>query len=77
MAQREEGYKKALLAAAVGTAVVALCCFTPLLVIVLGAAQAEEGHARFPSNGFGQQGLAGARWPHQQHALGILPLRRW
>jgi mercuric ion transport protein len=29
-------YRKSCIAAAVGTAVVALCCFTPLLVIVLG-----------------------------------------
>lgn len=35
----EEGsgkYKKTFIAAVVGTAVVALCCFTPVLVIFLG-----------------------------------------
>lgn len=36
MRERQEHYRKAWMAAAIGTAVVALCCFTPLLVIVLG-----------------------------------------
>jgi mercuric ion transport protein len=36
MGKREARYKRSFLAAAGGTAVVALCCFTPLLVLVLG-----------------------------------------
>ncbi len=36
MVKEEERHKRSLLAAAIGTAVVALCCFTPLLVLVLG-----------------------------------------
>ncbi len=36
MAERQERYKTSCIAAAIGTAVVALCCFTPVLVIVLG-----------------------------------------
>ena len=36
MIKQEEHYKRSFLAAAIGTAVVALCCFTPLLVLVLG-----------------------------------------
>ena len=36
MADSLENYRKSCIAAAVGTAVVALCCFTPLLMIVLG-----------------------------------------
>jgi mercuric ion transport protein len=36
MAKRQERSKRAFLTAAGGTAVVALCCFTPLLVLVLG-----------------------------------------
>jgi mercuric ion transport protein len=36
MAASTERYKTSFLAAAVGTAVVTLCCFTPILVIVLG-----------------------------------------
>jgi mercuric ion transport protein len=36
MAASTERYKTSFFAAAVGTAVVALCCFTPILVIVLG-----------------------------------------
>jgi len=36
MAASTEQYKTSFIAAVVGTAVVALCCFTPVLVIVLG-----------------------------------------
>jgi len=36
MTQSQERYRKACMAAAVGTIIVALCCFTPLLVLVLG-----------------------------------------
>jgi mercuric ion transport protein len=36
MRESQECYRKSWMAAAIGTAVVALCCFTPLLVIVLG-----------------------------------------
>jgi mercuric ion transport protein len=36
MRERQERSRKSWMAAAMGTAVVALCCFTPLLVIVLG-----------------------------------------
>jgi mercuric ion transport protein len=36
MRERQERSRKSWMAAAIGTAVVALCCFTPLLVIVLG-----------------------------------------
>ena len=36
MAENREKYRQSFIAAAVGTAVVALCCFTPLLVIALG-----------------------------------------
>src|SRR5712692_5537707 len=36
MRARQERSRKSWMAAAIGTAVVALCCFTPLLVIVLG-----------------------------------------
>lgn len=36
MVQQEEHAKRSFLAAVIGTAVVALCCFTPLLVLVLG-----------------------------------------
>jgi mercuric ion transport protein len=36
MAENQEKYRQSFIAAAVGTAVVALCCFTPLLVIALG-----------------------------------------
>lgn len=36
MTKSQERYRKACMAAAIGTAVVALCCFTPLLVLVLG-----------------------------------------
>ena len=36
MTQSQERYRKACMAAAIGTVVVALCCFTPLLVLVLG-----------------------------------------
>ena len=33
---QEKQYKRTFLAALIGTAVVAVCCFTPVLVIVLG-----------------------------------------
>jgi len=36
MQERQKRSRKSWMAAAIGTAVVALCCFTPLLVIVLG-----------------------------------------
>lgn len=36
MAEENGKYKKTFIAAVVGTAVVALCCFTPVLVILLG-----------------------------------------
>jgi len=36
----------------------------------LGAGNAEEGDARFPGDGLGQEGLAGAGAAYQQHALG-------
>lgn len=36
MAEENGKYKKTFIAAGVGTAVVALCCFTPVLVILLG-----------------------------------------
>ena len=36
----------------------------------VGAREAEEGHARLAGDGLGQQRLAGARRPDQQHALG-------
>ena len=36
MADSWEKYRKSFIAGGVGTAVVALCCFPPLLVIVLG-----------------------------------------
>ena len=39
----------------------------------VGARQAEERHARLAGDGLGQQGLAGARRPDQQHALGNPP----
>jgi mercuric ion transport protein len=35
MAENRGKYRQSFIAAAVGTAVVALCCFTPLLVIAL------------------------------------------
>jgi len=38
MRASQERSRKSWIAAAIGTAVVALCCFTPLLVIVLGLA---------------------------------------
>jgi mercuric ion transport protein len=36
MTKSQERYRKSCIAAALGTAVVALCYFTPLLVLVLG-----------------------------------------
>ena len=36
----------------------------------LGAGEGKKRHPGFPGNGFGQQGFAGARWPHQQSAFG-------
>ena len=36
MAEENGKYKKAFIAAIIGTVVVALCCFTPVLVILLG-----------------------------------------
>ena len=36
MAEETGKYKKTFIAAVVGTAVVAVCCFTPVLVILLG-----------------------------------------
>ena len=36
----------------------------------VGTAEAEERHARFAGDGFGQQRFAGARRADQQHALG-------
>lgn len=33
---QEKQYKRTFLAALIGTAVVAVCCFTPVLVILLG-----------------------------------------
>lgn len=36
MTERQERYRRSCIAAAIGTAMVALCCFTPLLVGVLG-----------------------------------------
>jgi len=36
MTKRQEHYRTSFIAAAIGTAVVALCCFTPLLVMVFG-----------------------------------------
>jgi mercuric ion transport protein len=36
MAENREKYRQSFIAAVVGSAVVALCCFTPLLVIALG-----------------------------------------
>lgn len=36
MTERQERYRRSCIAAAIGTAVVALCCFTPLLVVVFG-----------------------------------------
>lgn len=38
MAEENEKYKKTFIAAISGTVVVALCCFTPVLVILLGIA---------------------------------------
>lgn len=37
MQERSAKAKKGFIAAIIGTALVALCCFTPLLVVVLGA----------------------------------------
>jgi mercuric ion transport protein len=37
MSVRAEPYKRSFIAAVVGTAVVALCCFTPILVIAMAA----------------------------------------
>ena len=51
--------KKGFVAAAIGTVLVALCCFTPLLVLVLGALglgvagwipHQRSNHGRKPSN---------------------------
>ena len=39
----------------------------------IGAREAEEGHARLAGDRLGQQRLAGARRPDQQHALGNPP----
>ena len=36
----------------------------------LGPTDAEEGHSSLACNGLGQQGLSGARGPHQEHTLG-------
>lgn len=36
MAEGNGKYKKTFIAAVIGTVVVALCCFTPVLVILLG-----------------------------------------
>ena len=36
MRESQERSRKSWMAAALGTAVVALCCFTPLLVLMLG-----------------------------------------
>ncbi len=36
MTERQERYRTSFIAAAIGTAVVALCCLTPLLVMVFG-----------------------------------------
>ncbi len=36
MAEENGKYQKTFIAAVIGTAVVALCCFTPVLVIFLG-----------------------------------------
>ncbi|TSK09165.1 MAG: mercury resistance system transport protein MerF [Geobacter sp.] len=36
MAEEKDKYKKTFIAAGVGTAVVAVCCFTPVLVLLLG-----------------------------------------
>jgi len=36
MRESRERSRKSFMAAAIGTAVVALCCFTPLLVLVFG-----------------------------------------
>lgn len=36
MTERQERYRRSCIAAGIGTAVVAICCFTPLLVVVLG-----------------------------------------
>jgi mercuric ion transport protein len=37
VAKSQERYKTSFMAAAIGTAVAALCCFTAVLVIVFGA----------------------------------------
>ena len=37
-----------------------------------GGGHREEGHPRLTGDGSGQQGFAGAGWPHQQHPLGNL-----
>jgi len=36
MRESQQRYRKSFMAAAIGTVVVALCCFTPLLGMVLG-----------------------------------------
>lgn len=36
MAEERGKYKKTFIAAVIGTGVVAICCFTPVLVILLG-----------------------------------------
>jgi hypothetical protein len=41
------------------------------------AGDGEERHVGFARDGAREQGLAGARRADQQHALGILPPRRW
>lgn len=38
MINSQEGYRTSFIAAAIGTVVVALCCFTPLLILVFSLA---------------------------------------
>lgn len=48
------------------------CALTHEHLIELGSSGMEEWHACLPGHRAGQQGLAGARWAHQQHSLGQL-----
>ena len=45
------------------------CAHAHIQLHKVGAGDGQEGHARFAGNCFGQQGLTGARRPHQQDAL--------
>jgi mercuric ion transport protein len=77
MGKRGKRYKRSLLAAAGGTAVVALCCFTPLLVLVLGlvglsAVTPYLDYVLFPALAvlLGVTGVSYQKWRKTQSRLG-------